>query len=340
MSDVRDASEPDDVEPGDVESGGVEPRDVESIDAGARPVGRPIWTWFRERLDAVGFRPSRRLGQNFLLDDNLIRAIVRDAQLEPHATVVEIGVGCGLLTRELVHAGASVIAIEIDARLLPIARELVGQMSASAPVQWIEGDVLAGKHAWNPAVLAALSRGPWHLVSNLPYAVSAPVLALAAFHEPGPRSATVLVQREVADRLCAEPGTPEWGPLSIAVQLAFAPQLVRNVPPSAFWPRPQIDSAVVRLVPRPDRDGGEECRRVADLAGRVLQHRRQGIARALASVLGSRDASRVVLEALAIEPLERAENLDLAAWRRMRATIRARSDAGGDARLGEGPDVG
>lgn len=294
-----------------------------------RLAGRPSWTWFRERLEAAGFRPSRRLGQNFLIDDNLIRAIVRDAQLEPGAEVVEIGVGCGLLTRELVGAGASVLAVEIDARLVPIARELVGP---GAPVRWIEGDVLAGKHAWNPAVLAALPSGPWHLVSNLPYGVSAPVLALTAFHEPGPRSVTVLVQREVADRLCAAPGSADWGPLSIAVQLAFVPELVRKVPASAFWPRPLIESAVVRLVPRENRESSDERRSIAELAGRVLQHRRQGIARALSSALGSRAESRAVLGALGVEALERAENLDLAMWRRLWSVVREGAPPGWEKR--------
>lgn len=295
----------------------------------ARPAGRPSWTWFRERLETAGFRPSRRLGQNFLIDDNLIRAIVRDADLAPGSAVVEIGVGCGLLTRELLGAGASVLAVEIDARLLPIARELVGP---DAPIRWIEADVLAGKHAWNPDVLAALPSAPWHLVSNLPYGVSAPVLALAAFHEPGPQSVTVLVQSEVADRLCAAPGSGDWGPLSIAVQLAFVPERVRTVPASAFWPRPQIESAVVRLTPRAGRASSAERRGIAELAARVLQHRRQGIARALASALDSRAGSRAALDALGVEALERAENFDLATWHRLWSLVRASAPPGWEKR--------
>jgi 16S rRNA (adenine1518-N6/adenine1519-N6)-dimethyltransferase len=173
------------------------------------PGGRPAWLEVRVRLEQRGFRPSRRLGQNFLLDENMLRAIVRDAQLEPQDFVLEVGPGCGFLTLHLARACREVLAVEIDPRLLEIARELCAQ----APnVSWLRADALAGKHELAPEVAQRLPRsGPWKLVSNLPYSVSAPLCAVLCDLENPPASMTVLVQREVAERMVASAGSPDWG---------------------------------------------------------------------------------------------------------------------------------
>lgn len=274
--------------------------------------GRSAWASVRAALERAGFRPSKRLGQHFLLDDNMLRAIVRDARVGPGERVLEVGPGCGLLTLHLVRAGVELTCVELDARLLEIARELVPN---SAGVRWLSGDVLAGKHALNPEVLRALPAAPWHVVSNLPYGVSAPLLAcLSELGEP-PTSMTVLVQREVAERIVARPGSSDWGPLSIKLQGHYRAELLRSVAPALFWPRPQVESTLVRLELLPERLPRAEQAALDRLVAHLFQHRRQALARVLGEGWESRASALAALASLGVDPKERAENLDIAALR-------------------------
>lgn len=274
---------------------------------------RPAWTVFRAALEKAGFRPSKRFGQNFLLDENMVRAIVRDARLEPGAQVLEIGAGCGFLSLHLVRGGARLLSVEIDPRLAEIARDLV---RAEEPFELVVCDALDGKHALDPALDRRIAHfGAWHLVSNLPYSVAAPLLVLASEHENPPRSMTVLVQHEVALRIAARPASSAWGPLSIRLQLDYEPEITRSVPPSLFWPRPDVESSVVRLTRRADPLPGPERRALSILVGQLFQHRRQALGRALASIAGDRSAANAWLARAGRTALERAEDLDLEALR-------------------------
>src|SRR5262249_50341503 len=162
---------------------------------------------------------------------------------------------------------------------LSIAERLV---SGRGRVRFVGGDVLAGKHALAPQVDALLPRSAWHLVSNLPYSVAAPVLAVLAAHERSPESMTVLVQREVAQRIAAAPGTPAWGALAVRLQSRYGASVLRTVPAALFWPRPQVESAVVRLERRtePLLPRGE-LSFLDQLAGDLFTSRRQSLGRAL-----------------------------------------------------------
>ncbi|MFT5151880.1 MAG: 16S rRNA (adenine1518-N6/adenine1519-N6)-dimethyltransferase, partial [Planctomycetota bacterium] len=143
----------------------------------ARPP-RPPWSAFKAALADVGFHPSRRLGQNFLLDENVVRAIAHAADLRAGEPVLEVGPGCGFLSVHLAHSGAKLLAVEIDPRLADVARSFLEPYS---DVTLIECDVLAGKHKLAPEVEAALpADGEWQLVANLPYSISGPLLALMA----------------------------------------------------------------------------------------------------------------------------------------------------------------
>lgn len=264
----------------------------------------------RARLTAQGFRPSRRLGQNFLHDVNMARAIARDARVGPGDVVVEIGPGAGSLTVHLVELGVELIAIEIDPRLLEIAKSL---LEHAPNVRWILGDALASKRAWNAELRAALPReGPWHLVSNLPYSAASPILALAARLENPPRSVTALVQTEVAERIAAEPGGREWGPLSVRIQLAFLPSIVRRVQAQLFWPRPQVDSSVLRLDLREDRPAAADAQELDLLVDHLFQHRRQSLGGLLSRLLGGRGRAEALLAAHGVEPAQRPETLSAA----------------------------
>lgn len=273
---------------------------------------RPNWTQLRARLTAAGFRPSRRLGQNFLLDENMVHALVRDAGVEPGSKVLEVGVGCGFLTLPLVEAGAELVAAEIDERVLEFAREIVGESTA---VRYFLGDALAGKHRLNPELEALLWReDPWMLVANLPYSVSAPLMAVLAELENPPRAMHALVQLEVAERIAAQHGTSDWGPLSVRLQASYTARVGREVPPGLFWPRPRVSSAVVVLELRPDRPAREDRDQLAALAAGLFQRRRQNVGRVLGDLLGDKPAARELLEAEGVDPGLRAERLPLEAF--------------------------
>ena len=282
---------------------------------------RPPWQRFKAALDAAGFRPSKRLGQNFLLDENTARAIVEDAALPEAAHVVEVGPGCGFLSVHLAHAAGRLVCLEVDPRLVPVA---AGFLEPYPHAEVLEADALAGKHAlgegWERAVPA---EGPWHLVANLPYSISAPVLALVAGMERPPASFTVLVQKELADRLGGSPGTADWGALTVAVQLSYRVRAGRRVPPGAFTPRPRVDSRLAHGVLREDLPGAEERSRVRVLAGALLQRRRQMVRRVLGDHLGERSLAEAALERAGVDPEARVQALDLAAWARLEGALGA-----------------
>ncbi len=272
---------------------------------------RPPWSAFRAELERVGFRPSKTLGQNFLFDPNAARSIAADAGLAPGARVLEIGAGCGFLTLELSTLGFELLAVEIDARLLEVAQHL---LAGRTNVRWLLADVLAAKHALDERLLAALpGSGPWHVVSNLPYSISAPLLVLLARLAHPPESLTVLVQEEVAQRVAAAPGTPEWGALTARLALSYRARLGRFVGAQLFWPRPRVGSRVVHLSYQPLeawREGPEGGLAAYDaLVERLFQHRRKQLSAVLADCLGGRSQALALLGEVGMDPRARAEIL-------------------------------
>jgi 16S rRNA (adenine1518-N6/adenine1519-N6)-dimethyltransferase len=274
---------------------------------------RPPWSAFRAELERVGFRPSKALGQNFLVDPNAARSIAEDAGLPAGTRVLEIGAGCGFLTVQLAELGLELLAVEIDARLLEVARRL---LAGHAGVRWLHADALAGKHALEPRLAAELPRSePWHVVSNLPYSISAPLLVLLARLPNPPRSLTVLVQEEVARRIAARPGEAEWGALSARLALSYRARAGRSVGPQLFWPRPRVGSRVAQLTFQPlDAPGGPELgaadvRHYDALLDELFQHRRKQLAAALAEPMGGRARALALLEGAGLDPRSRAEGL-------------------------------
>ncbi|HEX7244173.1 MAG TPA: 16S rRNA (adenine(1518)-N(6)/adenine(1519)-N(6))-dimethyltransferase RsmA [Solirubrobacterales bacterium] len=236
-----------------------------------------------------------RLGQNFLADPNLLDAIVRDAGLAEDDVVLEVGVGEGVLTERLAVAAAHVHAIEIDRRLEPALTSIVALPNVS--LHW--GDAME-------ADLTALVPAPTAMVANLPYAVATPVIVRTVVELPSLRRWTVMVQREIADRLRAAPGTRAYAAPSATVQLACEARLVRTVDPAVFRPRPRVESAILglrRTGPVPDEPTRELIRA-------AFAHRRKSLARSLEHVRpGSLVATRTALEALGLPADARAEAL-------------------------------
>jgi 16S rRNA (adenine1518-N6/adenine1519-N6)-dimethyltransferase len=202
----------------------------------------------RALLSRRGIRPKHRLGQNFLHDHNQIRKLV-DAGLAGEADgarrlVLEVGPGTGALTEALVERGCEVIACEIDRDMIAILRERFGDR-----VTIVEGDVLASKHAIHPAVSGALAGRDFKLIANLPYQIATPLIMNLLLDVATCRGQFVTIQKEVADRLLAKPGTKEYGPLSIVAQVFARIEPIGVVPPSCFWPEPEVTSAMVAVTP-------------------------------------------------------------------------------------------
>jgi 16S rRNA (adenine1518-N6/adenine1519-N6)-dimethyltransferase len=181
-------------------------------------------------------------------------------------------------------------------------------------VQWIEGDVLAGKHALSDAVLHALPRdAPWHVVSNLPYAAGTPFMATAARLANPPRSMTCLVQLELARRIASAAGSSDWGPLAARIQLTYEASVGRSVPAHLFWPVPKVESAVLRLERRERLPEPAHARAFERLCETLFRHRRQSLGRVLTRGLGERERALELLARHGLDPGTRPEALGLAA---------------------------
>jgi len=223
----------------------------------------------RGLLAAAGLAPRQRYGQNFLIDLNLMRKLVAAAEVKPHDVVLEVGCGTGSLTEMLLETGARVVGVEIDRGLQAILRERLG---AHPRFTLIQGDALAGKHEINPLVLQVLAErrtetgaagphatagtepGRYKLVANLPYDIATPLLMELLYVTPRSERLTCTIQKEVAERLAAEAGTEAYGPVSVVTQTLADIRLIAIVPPTAFWPRPQVESVMLTLRPRPPED--------------------------------------------------------------------------------------
>ena len=262
-------------------------------------------TRVRSLLDAHGVRPSRALGQNFLADPNIARRIVRLAGIDPGHRVLEIGPGIGSLTVALAETAARVVGLELDRHLLPVLSEVVG---ASGNVEIVHGDALEADYA------ALLGDEPWVLVANLPYNVATPLLARLLTDAPQLERMVVMVQREVAERLAAPPGTRASGAISVKIAYHCTARVLAQVPPAVFMPRPKVDSTVVAFNRRPappvSLPGPPEAMFALARAG--FGQRRKTLRQALRTVLGA--AAEPALVAAGIDPAARAETLTLDAW--------------------------
>ena len=250
-----------------------------------------------------------RLGQNFLADPNLLDAIVRDAALAPGDVVLEVGAGEGVLTERLAAVAAHVHAVEIDRRLEPALAAVAARDEVS--LHW--GDAMK-------VDLTAFEPAPTAMVANLPYAVATPLILRTIELLPTLAGWTVMVQREIADRLRAASGSRTYGSPSVLVQLACEVELVRRVDPAVFRPRPRVDSAILRL--RRTGPGADAATRA--LVRAAFAHRRKALPRSLEhGAAGSREGARRALEELGLAPDSRAEALSPPQFAALSAKLQA-----------------
>ncbi len=237
-----------------------------------------------------------RLGQNFLADTNLLAAIVREAELGPDDVVLEVGGGEGALTAELAPLAGHVHVVELDRRL----RAGLEALAAEHPnVELHFGDALR-------LDLGALRPEPDRIVANLPYSIATPLILRTIAELGRVQRWTLMVQREIADRLRAAPGSRVYGSPSVLVQLSCTVRLLRSVDRAVFRPRPRVDSALLGLV----RTGPAPAPEVARLVRECFAHRRKSLARSLDHARpGVRDRARAALERIGERPDARAEQL-------------------------------
>ena len=250
-----------------------------------------------------------RLGQNFLADPNLLDAIVRDAALSPQDVVLEVGAGEGVLTERLAAVAAHVHSVEIDLGLEPA----LGPIAALADVSLHWGDAMK-------IDLAGFEPAPTAMVANLPYSVATPLILRTIELLPSLRRWTVMVQREIADRLRAAPGSRTYGSPSVVAQLACEVELVRKVDPAVFKPRPRVESAILGLR----RTGPAVDPATQRLVRAAFAHRRKSLARSLEhGAEGSLAPARAALAELGLAEDSRAEALSPAQFAALSAKLQS-----------------
>lgn len=250
-----------------------------------------------------------RLGQNFLSDPNLLDAIVRDAELEEGDVVLEVGAGEGVLSERLADRAAHLHAIEIDRRLEDVLAPIASRPNVS--LHW--GDAME-------LDLTELAPLPTAVVANLPYSVATPLILRTIEQLPSLRRWTVMVQREIADRLRAAPGSRTYGSPSVLAQLACEVRLLRKVDPAVFRPRPRVDSAILALR----RTGPGADAPTRELVRAAFSHRRKALARSLEHVRpGSLAPARAALDQLGLPVNARAETLSPADFAALSAKLRS-----------------
>lgn len=267
----------------------------------------------RRLLARYGLRPKKSLGQIFLTDESTLNKIVTAAQLGPENVVLEVGPGLGHLTRLLARQAGRVIAVELDSQLMPILRD---QLAGCDNVELINGDILKA------TLDSLLPSSGYMVVANLPYYITSAVLQHFLEAEPPPTRMVVTVQYEVAQRITAQPG--DMSLLAVSVQFYSQPQIVTRIKAGAFYPRPEVDSAVVRIdrhsVPPVD---------VPDTAAFFIvvkagfAQRRKQLRNSLSAGLQRLQAEVVAaLEAAGVDPRRRPETLSLEEWAAITCCLR------------------
>jgi 16S rRNA (adenine1518-N6/adenine1519-N6)-dimethyltransferase len=256
----------------------------------------------------AGIRPTKMLGQNFLHDANTIRRIVATAALTPGETVLEIGPGLGSLTLGLLAAGHPVVAVELDATLAALLPDTVRARFPDAQLRVVCADALR---------VDEVPGAPTALVANLPYNIAVPVVLHLLATVPGLRHGLVLVQAEVAERLCAPPGSRVYGVPSVKVAWFAAATRAGAVSRSVFWPVPNVDSGLVRVQRHEPPSTSATRMQVFAVVDAAFAQRRKTLRAALAGWAGSPAAAEQALRAAGVDPGARGEQLDVAAFARI-----------------------
>ncbi|MEM6362895.1 MAG: 16S rRNA (adenine(1518)-N(6)/adenine(1519)-N(6))-dimethyltransferase RsmA [Planctomycetota bacterium] len=296
----------------------------------ANEAKRQTASFLSKRLSAAGLKPVSRYGQNFLVDLNLVELIARSAELTRRDVVLEIGTGVGSLTAIMADQAGAIVTVEIDQNLFALASD---ELAEHPNVKLIHGDALKNKNTFRPDLLplveealARLSQSPYTdvdpelpprfmLVANLPYNVATPIVSNLLRRSPTPDRIVVTIQKELADRMTAKPSTKDYGALSVWVQALCEVEIVRVLSPAVFWPRPKVESAIVKLDVIPERRAAfADLEYFHQTVRALFFHRRKFLRRVVMSAMKGRlDKAQVddVLRQCGRNENERAEQLDL-----------------------------
>lgn len=296
------------------------------------PGNRQTISFLRRRFEDAGLQPDSRHGQNFLIDLNLLGLLVDAASLQSDDLVLEVGTGTGALTAMLAERAGYVITVEIDERLHQLASE---ELQGRANVELLHQDVLRNKNSIHANVLQRIAEvmselGLAHLklVANLPYNIATPLVSNLLSTPIVPQRMVVTIQKELADRMVARPGTKDYGALSVWIQSLCDAEILRVLPPSVFWPRPKVDSAFISIRPRP-----EKRERIPDLPGyhtfvrSLFLHRRKflrsNLISALKPELEKSDVDQI-MNARGLTETSRSEQLDTEQFLQLYRCVRER----------------
>ena len=284
------------------------------------PSPRQTVSYLTARFREAGIRPDIRHGQNFLIDLNLLDLLLDAADIQPTDVILEIGTGMGSLTSRMAEKAAAVVTVEIDERLYALASEELVEFSN---VLMLQVDALKSKNHLEPEVLAVIKEQlevdparRFKLVANLPYNIATPILSNLLTCDVVPVSMTATIQKELAERMTAVPSTKDYSALSIWMQALCDIQIVRILPPQVFWPKPKVHSAIVHIVPSP-----EKRQRIPDLTffhefvRSLFMHRRKFLRGVLIVMLKEKLDKTIIDELLAAFQFRedvRAEQLDVA----------------------------
>ena len=292
---------------------------------------RQTATYLSKRLTAAGLRPVSRFGQNFLIDLNLVDLIAKSAELKKTDVVLEIGTGVGSLTTRLSDQAGAVLTVEIDNNLHRLASE---ELAGRPNVRLIHGDALRNKNSLRSDLMEqirdAISRiGPearFLLVANLPYNVATPIISNLLHETPAPDAMVVTIQKELADRIIAEPGTKDYGALSVWIQSVCQAEIVRVLSPKVFWPRPKVHSAILRLDTLPEaRSEFKDLKHFHQTIRALFFHRRKFLRSVVASAMKqslSKPQVDEVLQSLGYDETSRAEQLTVKQIQKLAEALR------------------
>jgi 16S rRNA (adenine1518-N6/adenine1519-N6)-dimethyltransferase len=280
---------------------------------------RQTLSFLLKRFEETGIRPHNKFGQNFLIDLNLLHVLFESAAITRDDVVLEVGTGTGSLTTLLAQQAAAVVTVEIDPKMFQLASE---ELHRFDNVVMLQVDALKNKNRLNPAVLEAvasqLAAGPGRrlkMVANLPYNTATPILSNLLCQPMPPQTMTATIQKELAERITARPGSKDYGALSIWIQSQCRVEVLRILPPNAFWPRPKVSSAFLQITLDetlrqriPDRQFFHEFVRA------MFCHRRKFLRSELLCVVKDRLGKPevdAVLARLNLDGTARAESLDV-----------------------------
>lgn len=274
-------------------------------------------SYVKEIIDKYNFRFSKSLGQNFLIDGNIVRKICEEGEVSKEDDILEIGPGIGTLTEELSYKANKVVAVELDKSLFPILDET---LAGCNNVEIVPGDIL--KIDLPKLFSEKFESENIKIVANLPYYITTPIIGRLLEEELDIDSILVMVQSEVAGRMKASPGTKDYGSLSVFVQYYTDPEIVLSVPKTAFMPRPNVDSAVIKLKIRKEKIELEDRETFFKVVKAAFSQRRKTILNSFSSGLKTDKATiRAILEKVDIDPKLRAENLTIEDFSKISAIL-------------------